>query len=120
MVQTVRHCIQNYSLLINLNVTRTAVDRPSHSRHLVKHSQESVSGSGSEGTAIPPQPNEEPGVTTTSPWYMRILAVFTTYGDLAVANTPEEFGLVHTRLQKEWTFEGSFVSLFAIIFVGSR
>ncbi|KIM36083.1 hypothetical protein M413DRAFT_78631 [Hebeloma cylindrosporum] len=34
------------------------------------------------------------------------------YGELSVAHTPEEFSLVRTRLQQEWTFDGGFVSRF--------
>jgi len=99
----------------------TAVDRPpSPSRNPVNHSQASVFDDGSEGTAISPQPNEELAVTTTLPWYGRILTFFTMYGELSVALTPKEFGLVRARLQQEWAFDGGFVSWFTIMFVSSQ
>jgi len=64
-----------------------------------------------------PRQNEEPAVSTSLPWQHRILAFFTMYGELSVACTPEEFAFVRTRLQWEWTFNGGFVSLFAVIFL---
>jgi len=89
----------------------TVVDRlPSPSRNLVNLSQASVSDDRSKGTVISPQPNEEPAVTTTLPWYSRTLAFFTMYGELSDALTPKEIGLVHARLQQEWLFDGGFVS----------
>jgi len=104
--------MQNYFLLVNLNIScNTVVERPpSPSRNLVNHSQASMSDDGSEETTISPQPNEEPAVTTTLPWYSETLAFFTLYGELSVALTPKEFGLVRARLQQEWTFDGGFVS----------
>jgi hypothetical protein len=57
-----------------------------------------------------PRPNEEPAVSISLPWQRRILAFFTMYGELSVACAPEEFAFVRTRLQREWTFDGGFVS----------
>jgi hypothetical protein len=63
-----------------------------------------------------PRPNEEPAVWASLPWQCRILACFTMYGELSVACTSEEFGFVRTRLQREWAFDGGFVSRFTIFF----
>ena len=71
------------------------------------------------GMTARPQLNEEPAITATLPWHSRTLASFTVYGELFAARTPEEFALVHTRLQQEWTFDGSFVSLFTIMLLNS-
>ena len=62
-----------------------------------------------------PQPNEEPAITAT-PWY-RALASLTMYNELSTARIPEEFRLVRTRLQQEWTFNGGFVSRIIIMFL---
>ena len=56
------------------------------------------------------RPNEQPTTTTIVPWHRRTLSSFTLYGELSVASTPEEFSLVRTRLQQEWSFAGGFVS----------
>ena len=111
-----------YSIVIDLNVKWTGMNRPlSQSRTLVKHScmsndRPSIHG----GMTARPQPNEEPAITATLPWYSRILASVTVYGDLFAVRTPEEFALVHTRLQQEWIFNGGFVSLFTIILLNSQ
>lgn len=68
-------------------------------------------------TASSSRPNEEPAVSASLPWQRRILAFFTMYGELSVACTPEEFAFVRTRLQREWAFDGGFVSRFTIIFL---
>src|SRR5258708_82313 len=65
-----------------------------------------VRGEGSTGS----RPNEEPTTTTTVSWHSRTLSSFTLYGELCVACTLEEFALVHTRLQQEWSFAGGLVS----------
>ena len=71
-----------------------------------------IHGEGPAGS----QPNEEPTTTTsTQPWYRRLLASFTFYGELSVACTSEEFALVRTRLQQELTFDGGFVSRFSVM-----
>jgi len=108
-------------MLINLNATRTAVDRPSlKSRNLVNHSHTSVFDDEPKGAAIPPRPHEEPVVTTTFPWHSRTLASLTIYGELSVAHIPEEeFALLRMRLQQEWIFDGGFVSRFSIRFLKS-
>jgi len=64
-----------------------------------------------------PRPNEGSAVSAALPWQRRILAPFTMYGELSVACTPEEFAFVRTRLQREWTFDGGFVSRFTIMFL---
>ena len=53
---------------------------------------------------------EGPAMTSALPWQSKVLASFTMYGELCVALTQEEFALVHTRLQQEWSFDGSLVS----------
>ena len=108
-------------MLINLNVTRTAVDRPSlKSRNFVKPSHASVFDDGPKGMAIPPRPNEEPLVTTTLLWYSRIFASLTIYGELSVPHiSEEEFASLRIRLQQEWIFDGGFVSRFSIRFINS-
>jgi hypothetical protein len=73
-----------------------------------------------EGMAAGPLPNEEPAITDTLPWHRRILASLTMYDELSAACTPEEFGSVHTRLQKEWKLNGAFVSRFPIMFLISQ
>jgi len=67
------------------------------------------------GMTAHPQSNEELAITATLPWYSRTLASLTVYGELLAARTSEEFVLVHTTLQQEWTFNGGFVSLFTIM-----
>jgi len=64
-----------------------------------------------------PRPSEEPAITAPLPWRRRILASLTMYGELSVACTLEEFAFVRTRLQREWTFDGGFVSRFTIMFL---
>jgi len=64
-----------------------------------------------------PRPNEEPGISVSTPWQSRILASLTMYGELSDACTSEEFAFVRTRLQREWIFNGTFVSPFTIIFL---
>ena len=68
------------------------------------------------GMAACSQPDEEPAISVTLPWYSRTLASVTVYGELLAARTLEEFALVHTRLQQEWTFNGGFVSLFTVMY----
>jgi hypothetical protein len=83
------------------------------SRTLVKRSCMSNDGPSIRGgMTARPQPNEEPAITATLPWHIRVLASVTVYGELFAACTAEEFALVHTRLQQEWTFNGGFVSFF--------
>jgi len=41
------------------------------------------------------------------------------YSELCAARLPEDFVLVRTRLQQEWTFDGGFVSRFTIVFLES-
>ena len=65
------------------------------------------------------RPNEEPTTTTTVPWHS-VLSSFTLYGELSVACTPEQFTLVRTRLQQEWTFDGGFVSQFTTVPLDSQ
>jgi hypothetical protein len=109
-------------VLINLNVIRTGVDRPSlKPRNLVNHSHTSVFDDDPKEVAIPPRPNEEPVVTTTLPWHSRTLASLTIYSELSVAHIPEEeFALLRMRLQQEWIFDGGFVSRFSIRLLKSR
>jgi hypothetical protein len=113
--------MQNHCVLIDLNATRTGVDRLSlKSRNFVKHSRASVFDGGPEGMAVPSRTYEEPVVTTTLPWYGRTFASFTIYGEISVARIPEEFALLRMRLQQEWSFSGGFVSQFLIKFIYSR
>ena len=75
---------------------------------LVKRSCVSDDGSQARGgMAASLQSSEEPTITDN---LSRILEFFTIYGELSVALTPEEFALVRTRLQQEWTFDGGLVS----------
>ena len=119
---SIRWDMQNYGVLINLNATRTAVDRPSlKSRNLVKHSHAQASVFYKpEGITIPLRTDEEPVVTTTLPWYSRTFASLTIYGELSAARTPKEFALLRRRLQQEWSFIGGLVSRFSIRFINSR
>jgi len=96
---------------------RTGISLPYvHSNTLVKHPRVSDEGPPTcEGMAIYPGPNEEPSTASLLPWQSKILASFTMYGELSVACTSEEFAFVHTRLQREWTFNGGFVSPFTIM-----
>jgi hypothetical protein len=43
-----------------------------------------------------------------------VLESLTMYGELSAARTPEEFALVRSRFQREWTFNGGFVSRFTV------
>ena len=65
-----------------------------------------VCGEGMTGS----RPTEEPTTATILPWHGRTLSSFTLYGELCIACTPEEFALVRTRLQQEWSLAGGFVS----------
>ena len=67
-----------------------------------------------EVMAAGPQPNEDPIVTATPRWYIRVLVVLTMYGELSAARIPAEFAPVRTRMQQEWTFHGGFVCPFTI------
>jgi hypothetical protein len=98
------------------------MDRPfPQSRTLVNRSCMSSDGPSIRGgMTARPQPNEEPAITATLPWHSRTLASLTVYGELFAARTPEEFALVHTRLQQEWSFNGGFVSLFTIMLLNSQ
>ena len=49
-------------------------------------------------------------------WIRRALESLTMYGELSAALIPEEFALVRMRFQREWTFNGAFVSRFVIMF----
>ena len=97
------------------------MNRPlAQSRTLVKRSFMSNDGPSIRGEMTArPQPNEEPVITATLPWHGRTLASLIVYGELFAARTPQEFALVHTRLQQEWTFNGGFVSLFTIMLLDS-
>ena len=106
-------------MLINVNIIRTAVNRPCS--NLVRRS--SVSEDGPlvpEGITASSQPNEESAITATLSWDRGIFASLTMYDELSAARIPEEFGLVRTRLQQEWTFNRSFVSQFTIMFLNSQ
>jgi len=93
----------------------------SQSRNLVKRSCMSNDGpSIREGMTARPQSNEEPAISATLPWHGMTLASVTVYGELFSARTTEEFASVHMRLQQEWTFNGSFVSLFTIMLLNSQ
>jgi hypothetical protein len=100
------------------------MNRPfSQSRTLVKRPCVSNDGPSIRGgmTARPqPNVNEEPTITATLPWHGRTLASVTVYGELFTARTSEEFASVHTRLQQEWIFNGSFVGLFTIMLLNSQ
>ena len=77
----------------------------------------SVRGEGMTGS----RPNEERTTTTTTvPWHSRALTFFTLYGEISVPCTPEEFALVHTRLQQEWSFAGGFVSRLTTVILDSQ
>jgi len=66
------------------------------------------------------RPNERPTTTTTVPWHSRTLSPFTLYGELSVACTPEEFALLRSRLQQEWSFDGGFVSKLITVLLDSQ
>ena len=51
-----------------------------------------------------------------SAWNIRALESLTMYGELAAARSPEEFAPVHLKFQREWTFNGGFVSWFTVTF----
>jgi len=53
-------------------------------------------------------------LVSDSAWNRRALESLTMYRALAAARSPEEFAPVHLRLQREWTFNGGFVSQFTI------
>ena len=74
---------------------------------------------GGEGTTDS-RPNGEPTTTTTVSWHVRTLSSFALYGELSVAFTPEEFASVRSRLQKEWSFDGGFVSRFITVLLYSQ
>ena len=114
--------MQNNCILTNLNTIRTAVDQLSlKSRNLVKPSPtSSVIDDGPEEMDISPRIDKELVVTTTLSWYSRTFASLTIYGELSIARTPEEFALVHRRLQQEWKFDGGFVSQISTRFLKSR
>jgi len=57
------------------------------------------------------RPNEELMITA-SPWYKKLLALLTMYGELPAAHFAEEFAPVRARLQQEWIFVAGFVSRF--------
>ena len=59
--------------------------------------------------------NEELMIIAT-PWYKKLLALLTMYGELSAARFTQEFAPVHARLQKEWIFVAGFVSRFTIAF----
>ena len=99
-------------VLIDLNIKRIGMDGP-YSQSLastVVNSSPSVSDGRS------PSPVRGGELTGTVPWHIRALAFFTMYSELCAANTPEDFAQVCTSCQREWSFDGSFVSQFAIIF----
>jgi hypothetical protein len=61
--------------------------------------------------------NESPArQVSDSAWNIRALESLTVYGELSTARTPEEFAPVRLRFQREWTFNGGFVSRFTITF----
>ena len=91
--------IQNYYLLININVTRKGT------------SLTLVTGS---------RPNEELTTTTTAPWHSRTLSSCTLYGELSIACAPEEFASIRTRLQQEWSVAGGFISRLTIALLDSQ
>ena len=113
---------RTYFTPIDLNVHWTAIRQPfSQSGTLVMRSCISNDGPSIRGgMTARPQPNEEPAITP--PWHRktRTLASLTVYGELFAARTPEEFALVHARLQQEWTFNGGFVRLFTIMLLHSQ
>jgi hypothetical protein len=49
-------------------------------------------------------------------WNTRVLESLTMYRELSTARSPEEFAPVRLRFQREWTFNGGFVSRFTITF----
>ena len=66
------------------------------------------------------RPNEEPTTTTTAPWHVRTLSSPTLYGELSVACAPDEFALVRSRLQQEWSFDGGLVSRLTTVLPNSQ
>jgi hypothetical protein len=73
------------------------------------------SGREEEVTTVT-RPNEERIDTAALPWHRRVLESFTMYGEISAARIPEEFAPVRMRFQREWTFNGGFVSRFIIMF----
>ena len=51
-----------------------------------------------------------------STWNRRALESLTMYRELSTARSPEEIAPVRLRFQREWTFNGGFVSQFTITF----
>ena len=94
-------------MLNNLNAKRKGTQRPSQASD-----EPSVRGIG---LTIACRPNEELMVTAT-PWYKKLLALLTMYGELSAARFAEEFAPVRARLQQEWIFVAGFVSRFTIAF----
>ena len=56
------------------------------------------------------RPNGERMDIASLPRYRMALESLTMYGELSAARIPEEFAPVRLRLQREWTFNGRFVS----------
>ena len=53
---------------------------------------------------------------SVSAWNRRVLESLTMYRELSTACTPEEFVPVRLRFEREWTFNGGFVSQFTVTF----
>jgi hypothetical protein len=61
--------------------------------------------------------NDSPtNLVSHSSWNRRAFESLTMYGELSAAHIPEEFALVRMRCQREWAFNGAFVSRFIIMF----
>jgi len=56
------------------------------------------------------------GPASDSAWNRRALESLRMYRELSAAHIPAEFVSVRLRLEREWTFNGGFVSQFTIMF----
>jgi hypothetical protein len=61
--------------------------------------------------------NDSPtNLVSVSSWNRRVLESLTMYRELSTARIPEEFAPVRLRFEREWTFNGGFVSRFTVTF----
>jgi hypothetical protein len=100
--------IQNYYISIDLNAKCTGTNRP------IVTGRPSVREEEMSTVSLP---NGEQIDIASLPWHSWALESFTMYRELSAARSPEEFARVRLRFQREWTFNGGFVSRSTIIFL---